>query len=103
MRGKKVVGVMKEPRYSIVSDGLGLINLKVCASSASSNALEAVQWRWLSKCSLGLTHDQRVMRAFDYLRSLSICSKRSSDKGPAVRLKWCVVGLIDRALAAWRR
>lgn len=62
-----------------------------------------VQWGWLSKYSLGLTHDQRVMRAFDYLRSLSICSKHSSDKGPAVRLKWCVVGLIDRALAAWRR
>jgi hypothetical protein len=53
----------------------------------------------LSKCSLGLTHDQRVMRAIDYLHSLSICWKRRSDLGPALRLGWCVVSLIDRGLA----
>ncbi len=45
--------------------GVRLVRLVQCLGGGTGG--------WLSKCRLGLTHDQRVMRAFcDYLRSLSI-------------------------------
>ena len=35
----------------------------------------------LSKCSLGLTHDQRVMRAFDYLHAPQLINLLEATKG----------------------